>query len=310
MIDSTNSVDRKNTEYNHYIILSDEQILIDNIINDLKKNLKINESFDFETCSINDYEYSDIINKIFTAPFVSAKRMLVLRNIEKTKLNELKEFADMMKVVPPTCCLIMVYYAGKNLSLKKLLEDFKRMCEIFPNAKSIVLMPDDKTVYRWIMKKMDAIGLKNRHEIIDYLMEVFSDDLSGMKNEIQKMENYFYQTRQMGLNELKDLSPGLTDYDIYHIAHDFFQKKMETLNEFIKIQPYLRTPLILIDALARVLCNYAKKSKDGRTIQQISTELLRISNRVKTGSDFAELNLEIFFIKNLGGINKGALYGK
>ncbi|MEO0123132.1 MAG: DNA polymerase III subunit delta [candidate division WOR-3 bacterium] len=309
MIDTENK-DTKNNIYNHYLIMSDEQILIDNMINDIKKALKINESFDFETCSIQEYDYSDIINKIFTSPFVSPKRMLVLKNIEKKKISELQEFADMLKNVPKSCCLIMVYYADKKLSRKRVSEDFKKVCEVFPDAHFVVLMPDDTTVYRWIMKKMEAIGLKDRHEIIDYLMEEFSDDVSGMKNEIQKIENYLFQKKQMGLSELKDISQGLTEYDIYRVANSFFQRKAETIKQFLKIQPYLKSPLVLIDALSRVLCNYAKKSKNDKTIQHITAELSRIDNRVKTGSDFAELNLEIFFIKNLGGLNKGAMYGK
>uniref|UniRef100_A0A7V1EI11 DNA polymerase III delta N-terminal domain-containing protein n=1 Tax=candidate division WOR-3 bacterium TaxID=2052148 RepID=A0A7V1EI11_UNCW3 len=310
MIDTANKGNSKDIIYNHYLIMSDEQILIDNTINDIKKTLRVDESFDFETCSIQEYEYPDIINKIFTSPFVSTKRILVLKNIEKKKLNELQEFAKLLKTVPESCCLIMVYCADKKLSRKKVFEDFKKVSEIFSNAHPVTLMPDDTTVYRWIMKKVEGLGLKDRHEIIDYLMEEFSDDITGMKNEIQKIENYLYQTRQMGLSELKDISQGLTDYDIYNIANNFFQRKTEALNQFIRIQPYMRSPMVLIDALARVLCNYAKKSKDEKIIQHITSELSRIDNRVKTGSDFVELNLEIFFIKNLGGINKGAIYGK
>ncbi len=310
MINIENKGDTKDIIYNHYLILSDEQILIDNMINDIKKTLKINESFDFETCSIQEYDYPDIINKIFTSPFVSPKRMLVLKNIEKKKITELQEFANMFKIVPKSCCLIMVYYADKKLSQKKVSEEFKKVCDVFPDAHSVVLMPDDTTVYRWIMKKMGAIGLKDRPEIIDYLMEEFSDDISGMKNEIQKIENYLYQTRQMGLSELKDISQGLTDYDVYLVANSFFQRKSETINQFLKIQPYLKSPMLLIDALAKVLCNYVKKSRNEKTIRYIIAELSRIDNQVKTGSDFVELNLEIFFIKNLGGLNKGAMYGK
>lgn len=298
MVDYVANNSVKDTIRNHYLIFSDETLLINNKINEIKSSLKIDESFDFETLSFQDYDYSNIITKIFTPPFVSQKRLVVLRNIEKISQDELKEFSNLLLQVPDSCCLVMIYQPEE--ADKKAIENFKRICEIFPKAQPVELMPDDTTIHRWIMKKMQILGLKDRQDIVDYLMEEFSDDITGLKNEIQKIENYFFQTRQMGLNELKDISQGLTDCDVYHIANNFFQRRAEIIPQLIKTESYLKTPMILIDALGRALCNYAKKSKDEKLIRYITSELSRIDNRLKTGSDFVELNLEIFFIKNLG----------
>ncbi|MEO0095322.1 MAG: DNA polymerase III subunit delta [candidate division WOR-3 bacterium] len=300
--------DRK--EYDHYLVLSDEPLLVGNLINDIKKRLKIDESFDFDSCSIQEYEYPQIINKIFTAPFVSPKRMMVLRNIEKKTIEELKEFATMLGRVPDSCCLVMVYLNDKKYTSKQLAENFKKICKIFPQAHVVELLPDSNTIYRWIMKKMENLGLKDRHEIANYLVEEFSDDISGLKNELQKIENYLYQARQLGLYELKDISHGLTDYDIYSVANNFFQRRRESIVQLISLQSYLRKPVVLVDALGKVLCNYQKKFKIEKVIRQISDDLFYIDKRAKSGSDFVELLMEVFFIKNLGYTCKGVIYGK
>lgn len=300
---------KNNIIHNHYILVSDEPLLINNTINDIKKSLAIDETFDFENCSIKENEYSDIINKILTAPFASSRRMMVLREMEKENFNDLKEFAHMMKRIPPSCCLVMVYQIDKKDGYGHRTDSYKKVLELFPNAQYVLLMPDDATIKRWITKKMESLGLKNDLQIINYLKEEFADDITGMKNEIQKIENYLYEAKQLGLSEVKDISQGLTDVDAYRLADNFFQHRPETLKQFIGLKQYIKTPLPIIDALGRLLCRYAFKPRD-KSFRYLAGELFRIDTCLKTGSHFADIILEVLFIKNLGMLNKGAHHGK
>ena len=120
---------KKKIIHNHYFLISDEPLLVNNTINEIKQALKIDESFDFENCSIQEYEYSDIINKILTAPFVSSKRMLVLKNIEKESINNLKEFARMLYHVPSSSCLVMVYQMDKKRIQNRPAENYKKILD-------------------------------------------------------------------------------------------------------------------------------------------------------------------------------------
>ncbi len=300
---------KKGIIHNHYFLVSDEPLLINNTINDIKKAINVDESFDFESCSILECEYADIINKILTAPFVSSKRIIVLKNIEKENYSNLKEFALMLRHIPSSSCLVMVYQTDKKSTKNRYGDNYKKTLELFPGAQRITLLPDEATIGKWITKKMDSLGLKGSSEVVDYLKEEFSNDITGMKNEIQKIENYLFQAKQLGLSEVKEISRGLSDYDAYHLANDFFQHRIRTIEEFIELKPYIRSPMIIIDALGRMLRSYALKS-DEKSFRYLAGELLRIDNRLKSGSDFAETLLEIFFIKNLGIFDKGAIYGK
>jgi DNA polymerase-3 subunit delta len=308
MVDMNN--DNGDTVHNHYLLLSDELLLVNNKIDELKKILKIDESFDLEVCSIQDYEYSEIINKILTPPFISQKRMLILKNLEKKNLKDLEEFAHILPRIPKFCCLITVYMIDKKRSARQKSESFNKLRELFPNARSVILMPDKTTVQRWIVKKLESLGLEDRHDIVDYLVEEFSDDVTGLKNEIQKIENYLYQTKQLGFSEAKDILGVLPEYDVYKVAKNFFQRHKETLRQLVSLLTYLRTPVILVDALGQTLSSYARNANDEKIIRYLTGELLRIDSRLKTGSDFGDILLEILFIKNLLGVNKGAIYGK
>ncbi|MEO0136603.1 MAG: DNA polymerase III subunit delta [candidate division WOR-3 bacterium] len=290
----------KSTTYNHYLIISAESVLINNTIEEIKKSLNVDENFDVEICSITEQEYSDIINKIYTAPFVSPKRVVVLKNIEREDLNRLREFARLLPAVPPSCCLIMVYKIEDKQSKKRNLENFKKVCEIFPQAHSVTLIPDEATVYHWILKKLHNMGLKDRPELVAYLMEEFTDDLTGLKNELQKIENYLFQMQEIDIRRMKELAPGLTDDNIYLIANKFFQSNPEALKDFVRAEVYLRTSLPMIGLLARMLCDYATRYRNDMWIRRLGTELAYLDNRAKRGSEFLELNMEIFFIKNLG----------
>lgn len=295
--------------HNHYFLVSDEPLLLNNTINDIKKVLAIDEAFDFETYSMKENEYSEIINKILTAPFTSAKRILVLRDVEKENYSGLKEFARMLVRIPSSSCLIMVYQIDKKTDYNYRPENYKKVLELFPGAQCVILMPDQATIQRWITKKMESLGFKDKWEIINYLNEEFADDVTGMKNEIQKIENYLYEAKQLGLGEVKDICQGLTDFDAYRLANNFFLYRPETIEQFIGLKPFIKTPLLIIDALGRLLYKYTAKAGD-RPLRYLAAELFRIDNALKTGSHFAELLLEILFIKNLGIFNKGVHYGK
>ncbi|MCX7995184.1 MAG: hypothetical protein N3A65_05390 [candidate division WOR-3 bacterium] len=299
MISTSKEEYSNNVIHNHYLILSEESVLINNKINDIKKRLNVDENFDFEICSITECEYDDIINKIFTSPFVSQKRIVVIKNIEKKDLNELKEFAQLLPRVPQSCCLIMVYNSEKKQQRMQVLENFKKVCAIFPHAHSITLIPDEGTIYRWISNKLNKMGLGDRPEMVEYLMEEFENDLTGMKNELQKIENYLFQAKKMDLYELRDISQGLTHSNVYNIADNFFHHNPEAIKQFVRSEAYLKNSSLLIGALARALCDYAGKNKNEQWIRRICDELFYLDNRVKRGSDFIELGLEIFFIKNL-----------
>lgn len=295
--------------HNLYFLVSDEPLLLNNTINDIKNALAINEAFDFEICSIKENEYPEIINKILTVPFASLKRMVVLRELEKENFNDLKEFAHMINRIPPSCCLVMVYQIDKKGDYGRRIDSYKKVLELFPNTQYVLLMPDDATIQRWIMKKMESLGLKNDWPIINYLNEEFADDVTGMKNEIQKIENYLYEAKKVGLGDVKNISQGLIDVDAYRLADNFFQHRPETLKQFIGLKQFIKTPLPIIDALGRLLSRYASKSCE-KSFRYLAAELFRIDNFLKTGSHFTDILLEVFFIKNLGMFNKGVHHGK
>ncbi|MEO0185471.1 MAG: DNA polymerase III subunit delta [candidate division WOR-3 bacterium] len=299
---------RKKVLYNHYFLVSEESLLINNAINDIKQALNVDESFDFESCSVQEYEYPDLVNKILTAPFASSRRVVVLKNIEKESHNNLKEFALMLGRVPSSTCLVMVYQMDKKGRHGRGGDDYKKILELFPDAHCVILSPDETTIHKWIVKKMESLGIRGCSDIVNYLKEEFSDDITGLKNEIQKIENYLFQAKQLGLGEVKEISRGLSDYDVYHMANDFFQHRHKAIEQFVELKPYIRTPAIVIDAMGRLLRNHALRSDD-KSFRYLAAELLRIDSRLKTGSDFVDTMLEIFIIKNLGVLSKGVIYG-
>ncbi len=295
--------------HNHYLLVSDEPVLIDRAISDIKKKFNIDESFDFDRFSMPDYEFSEIINKLYTPPFVSSKRMLVLKNIEKESANKLREFASLVGRVPATVCLVMVYEIDKRKPQSRSQEGYDRVIEMFPSAHVMMLMLDATTFQRTIRERLERLGIGGQLDIAEYLKEEFFNDITGMESEFQKIENYLFQFKQLGLSEVKDISRGLVDYDAYRVARSFVQRRAEAIELFVALEPFIKTPLMVIDGIARMLRNNALKSSD-RSISRFATELLQIDSRVKAGSDFSEILLEIFFIKNLLFSSKGAIYGK
>ncbi len=295
--------------HNHYILASEEPCLIERAINDIKKLIGVDESFDADSFSIQDYEYPEIINRIYSPPFVSSRRLIILKDIQDESIARLKEFARMLGNVPSTVCLIMVYEIDKRKIQSRVKENYEKLIELFPRAHARLLVSDPVLTQREIVERLKRLGLGEQPDIVEYLREEFKNDITGMENEFQKIENYVFQAKQLGIADVKDISRGLTDYDAYTVARSFMQRRVDTIELFVALKPYIKTPLVVIDAIARMLRNSAMKFFD-RSFSRLASELLQIDSKLKSGSDFADILVEIFFVKNLSVTGKGVAYGK
>jgi DNA polymerase III delta subunit len=304
---------KKGEIHSHYVLLGYEPILIDRAVNTIKEMVKVEESFDLDRFSLPDTAIADIAARLYLMPINSKQRLLVVRNLEEVTEGELQDFADLAKRNKSGNCLVLSYQMKKGFkSYKNVL---KKLTAIFPEAEVVLIMPERNEIRRWIQSKIRRDALNLNSAMVDYLEEEFGNDITGLKNEFEKIENYLHEVGSIDPANMKDLAKGLCDYDRYQVVNTLLDGRREALHKYEELQPYLPSNAVLVDAFTRGVVSRARGK--GKSIQVSKTalqdvlgQLIGIDKKIKTGSIFTRLSMELFILHNAGTFRNGASYGR
>jgi len=298
---------------NLYLLVGAEPILIDRALKAIKDTLRVEESFDTDIFSLPEAALEDIVAKSFLMPFQSARRLLVVRNLERVSNRELNDFAEAISRNSSGNCMVLIYQVDKEVRSRK--DALKKLSVMFPHAECVVLIPDPGSVKKWIQAKIRRDNLALDDSMVDYLEEEFNDDITGLKNEFDKIENYLHEAGDIDKEGIRNLSKGLCNLDKYQMVDSFLNGRSDVLRIFEELQPYLPTNAILVDALTRGILNHARR-KDGvirpnrKTLVDVVAQLIMVDRKIKTSSVFARLSMELFILQNAGTLKNGVSYGR
>ncbi len=296
-----------------YLLFSDEGLLIDGAIKMLKDALMVDEAFDLEVFSISEVAFEDIVARFYVTPFSSNRRLLIIKNLEQLKKGELSTFAASMKKIQSANCLVMSYQMEKEHTRDGYSYD--QLAKMFPNAEAVKFMPDEKLIHAWIAKKLKRDNITLSPSIISYLEDEFQNDITGLKNEFEKIENYLYEAKNLYRDSIQDLSRGLPDFNKYRLIDEFLTGKTEALTHFEELRPYLNSYPEIINALAwGVLCilradKQVPKNQDA-LLSEFLNDITVIDRKVKLGSHFVHLALEVVLLKRASLFSKGVGHGR
>ncbi len=298
---------------NQYILIGSELLLINNAIDAIKKRLKVNEAFDFDTFSLSEVAFDTVAEKLYLSPLGSSRRLIILKNLEEVDKNTLTKISQTVNKTRTSNCLIMTYLFNRNTKRQKETNDFLK--KAFSNARLVVFTAQKNDIHRWIQSKVNRDNLALSKSMIHYLEDEFSDDITGLKNEFEKIENYLAEAKSMNTKQLKDLTKGLYEMEKYQLIDAFLKRNPEALELFEKLTPYLHSYAEVIAVIGRglvynLLRNRMVILQDKSYIKDIIEGLSAIDRRIKKGSHFGQILLELFLLKNLGKFRKGAFYDR
>ncbi|HEX7319575.1 MAG TPA: hypothetical protein VF399_04365 [bacterium] len=304
---------KKGTIHNQYLLMGNEPLLTENSIAAIRDALKVDPSFDLDSFYADDTEIEAITERFCLSPFASARRLIVVKDIEKLEKNgELKEFADAVNGARAMNCLVMIYTIRKDLKPSRYEALYKKVSAYFKQARLVTYKEEKGQVRRWIMTKIKREKLDISPVVIEYLESEFKHDITGLKNEFEKIKNYLSEAKQLGVSEIRDLAVGLCDYDKYHLVRAFLQGKPEALSLFEELKPYVKHYAEIVDALVRgtLYAHEDLKSTEPGTLRTILGQIQNIDRKMKTNTYFEDLHMELFFVQNITLTRKGGVYGR
>ena len=134
------------------------------------------------------YDYTDVTRSILAFPFLSNKRLVVIKNLLKSKNKNLEEqVSGFLEKVPESTNLIFVEdkIPDKRSSLYKKLAKIKMAQEFEPL--------DSYKLKKWIENEVGSLGGSIEKTAIDKLIEYVGSDLWRLSNELRKVTGYNLQ---------------------------------------------------------------------------------------------------------------------
>jgi len=291
-----------------YLLIANEPLLIDNAIKSIQEVLRVSEPFDYDSFSATETSAEEIIQKLYLTPFSSEKRLLVVKHLEELKTKTLPGFSKTIGQTRSHNCLVITYQLEKDT--RRRVRAPKKIIDLFPQATYVLFDADKDLIHTWISNKIKRDNIKLTPLLASYLEEEFSNDITGLKNEFEKIENYLYETGKMNTEDIKDIAKGLCNFNKYQIANSLVNGRTDVLELFEEFRPYIRHYAEIVDALTRSLVFYVQRSKSAKqSMVKLTDEVVRIDRQVKTSSNFAHLMLELFLLRNTKLFRKGAMHG-
>ncbi len=303
---------KKGTVDDQYLLVGDEPLLFEHSIAAIRDALKVDQTFDLDAFFADDTEIEAIMERSCLFPFASARRLIIVKNIEKYERGDLKKFADAVNRAPAANCLVAVYLIDKAIGAKKPHVSPKEVPSFFKRAQLVTYEEEKEKVHDKIMATIKRDKLEISPAIIKYLESEFKNDITGLKNEFDKIKNYLYEAKQVGMDEIKDLAVGLCDNGKYNLVNAFLEGRPETLSLFEELKPYIKHYAEIVDALVRGTL-YAYKdlnNTEPMTLRTILGQIQGIDRKMKTNTYFEDLHMELFFVQNLTLTRKGGVYGR
>lgn len=297
-----------------YVLIGKEPILIDRALNTLKGKLEVQEPFGVDFFSLPDAAYDEVVARLHLVGFQSARRLLVVKDLERVALGDLEDFAEKVNAHRSGNCLVMTYRLEKDKADRKYKEAVSRLQKAFPRAALVTLRADGDTVRGWIRKKVSANKLPLNATLVRYLEEEFKDDVTGLRNEFAKITNYLHEVGSLDANGIRDLARGLCHCEAYQMADSFIDGRPDTLRIFEELYPFMESTAF-VHVLTRGIMNRARWSghavrSDRKALIDLFAQLSAIDSKVKMSSVCARLSMEMYIMQNTVVVENGVSHGR
>lgn len=202
-----------------YLIYGDEQLLLEEAVARLKKNFSQEGNLDFnydQFCGDKD-NAGAMIQAAETLPFMSAKRLILVKDVDKLPSSDIKALAQYVSNPSPSTCLVLVAReVKKNNPLYKAAE---KRGQIFEYK-----LPSKKEYPNWVKKSFKDKGQLATDNAARLLIDGVGYNLSRLSNEIEKISLFYKDRAEISEEDVSALVCQSCDKNIFDLVDSMSRK--------------------------------------------------------------------------------------
>ena len=218
-----------------YFLHGDEPYYIDQISDNIENNVlsEGEKAFNQVICYGKDVDNKTIVDEARQFPMMSKYRVIIIREAQEFKtLTELSSYIEN----PSTSTILVICYKHRKLdkrtSFSKLLD---KKATVFESARL-----KENQIADWISKYVHQKGYKVKEEASLLMAEYLGVDLSKITNEVDKLCLNLIDTKEIGIQDIRDSIGISKDYDIFEFQKVLgvknFEKASLMLNYYVQHQ--------------------------------------------------------------------------
>jgi DNA polymerase-3 subunit delta len=183
-----------------YLIFGKEELLIERALRRLRDMVEAegNPDFDFDTFSGTTAKADDIIASANTLPFLSPRRLVIVRDADKMTADELGLLAQYAKDPSPAATLVLAASSiAKNTRIYKAVDALGGVSEYAAPKKS--------ELPSWVVKLFIAKGRTITRDGAEALVRSVGKDLRRLETEADKVIAYAGEKQQLERSDVEEV---------------------------------------------------------------------------------------------------------
>ncbi len=228
---STISMFRKNLSakkiYPIYFLAGEESFLLDDCLKRIEKKINIDD-LNREVFQATESSGNDILNSVETLPFLTDKRIVVLKMANKLKNDDFKIVEQIIENPVDTTCLIIVFPDKiKNSTSKR--KDLISICEKSDNCYCVdCKKPYEKDVKLFIQEEFNNRGKTIEQDVVQQIINDTGLDLQNVSNEIEKISLYLGKDKKnVTVEDFVEISGFTKEINIFMLTNSIEEKNLK-----------------------------------------------------------------------------------
>jgi DNA polymerase-3 subunit delta len=168
--------------------------------------------FNFNTLYGRDASGPELVNLCQTLPFMSEKRLVIVKDIDAFKAGDLEEIARYLKDPSPSTCLVLLSSQGKyeKKSIVSAVEAHGAVTRFYPLL--------DREIIAWIEEWTRARGISIQRDAAQFLFQALGNDLHKIGNELEKVQIFIKEKKNITFEEVRTVVGDFREYTSFDLA--------------------------------------------------------------------------------------------
>ncbi|MFW6115235.1 MAG: DNA polymerase III subunit delta [Thermodesulfobacteriota bacterium] len=217
-----------------YLFYGPEEFWAELILEETKKRLVPDSAKDFnlEILYADDVSAPEVLNRARLVPFLSPKRLIIVRNTEHYSPGDRELFLSYLDNPLESTCIIFVTRAGefKGPFYKRCLDSGRAV-----NFKKLT----ERQAYGWMHKRAKELEIEIDREAAGILYQMVGSSLRDLYSELWKLSVRFPQSL-IGMEQIKDLATFRRLFTVFelvdYVSHKDAAHAMEILHRLFETQ--------------------------------------------------------------------------
>lgn len=204
----------------YYIIYGDNDLFKQDFIREM---IEVSLTGKVDPSAVNSFDVSDkegdvsagdIIERASTMSFFSERTVVIVREFQKLKKDDLERLMKFLPAIPAACNMVLTSSLDNRDIEKRILGPYNIPSQNTFNFSS----GHTADIRKWADNYLAAAEKKIDVEVLDYLIEEANSDATAVKNELDKMLLISGEREEVGRKDFDDVRGVDREYDIWALT--------------------------------------------------------------------------------------------